>query len=493
MAERARTAIVGSGISGLLVAREMLARGEEVTIVERGPVRLDADRLPLSEREARLASTAHNTEPSPRRGGYPWQYAYAFGGSSLLWAGVAPRLLPADFEMRSRYGVWRDWPVGYEELVPFYREAERALRMAGAAHPLFPGSDAYPLPPPEPSGADRLLAPLLEPFAALPIARELGPPGGYPPPPSDDGESIEASCTILGIGRELLGEPGLTVIDRTAVASLKTAAGRVVGVECLDANGSPRFLAADRVVLATHGIENAALLLRSGLDGPDVGRWLGDHAHVVLDVELDRPIEHWRASSRDSGISYAWADGPWRGERASAAVIPFNPGLLVRDELTEALATGTHGPALRSRVSELFARRLVLYVSIEDAPREDRFVRLSTARDGLGIPLSHITYPADSEYVERGLREVCAGLENRLGSLGARIVGRRLGGRGGHMLGTCFMGPDGVVDENLRHHRLNNLYVTGGSAFPTHSALHPTATIAALAIRLGRHLAPTGV
>jgi choline dehydrogenase-like flavoprotein len=57
------------------------------------------------------------------------------------------------------------------------------------------------------------------------------------------------------------------------------------------------------------------------------------------------------------------------------------------------------------------------------------------------------------------------------------------------MLGTCFMGPDGVVDENLRHHRLRNLYMAGGSSFPTHSALHPTTTIAALAVRLGRHLA----
>jgi choline dehydrogenase-like flavoprotein len=80
-------------------------------------------------------------------------------------------------------------------------------------------------------------------------------------------------------------------------------------------------------------------------------------------------------------------------------------------------------------------------------------------------------------------------LEQRLRPLGARIVGRHLGGRGGHMLGTCFMGPDGVVDENLRHRRVDNLYLTGGSALPTHSALHPTATIAALALRLGRHLA----
>ncbi|HZO06970.1 MAG TPA: GMC oxidoreductase, partial [Solirubrobacterales bacterium] len=69
------------------------------------------------------------------------------------------------------------------------------------------------------------------------------------------------------------------------------------------------------------------------------------------------------------------------------------------------------------------------------------------------------------------------------------VVGKRVGGLGGHMLGTTFMGEGGVIDENLRHHQLANLYVAGGSSFPTHSALHPTTTIAALAIRLGRHLA----
>jgi len=47
---------------------------------------------------------------------------------------------------------------------------------------------------------------------------------------------------------------------------------------------------------------------------------------------------------------------------------------------------------------------------------------------------------------------------------------------------------EGVVDPDQRHHRVENLYVSGGSSFPTYSAAHPTLTIAALAIRLGRHL-----
>lgn len=487
MTEVADTVIIGSGISGLLVARELIAAGEEVTVIERGGVRLDADRLGYDEREERTPATEHNTESDPGTGEHPWKYGYAFGGSSLLWAGVAPRFLPADFEMRSRYGIWRDWSLGYEDLLPFYQEAERVLRISGGEHELFPGSDSYPLSPPEPSSVDRLLGPLLEPFGPLAISRPLGETP-FPPPLEGEPPAIERASSVLDVARELTASSGFSVVERTVASRLRTQCGRVSAVECVASDGGRSEIRANRVVAAAHGIENAALLLRSGLEDGPVGRRLGDHTHVALDIELEQPMREWHASSRDTGISYAWADGEWRAERASAVVIPFNPGLLLRDAVVESLTEGRSGPELRERMRERFARTAVLYVSVEDAPREDRFVELSPRRDSLGLPRSRVSYPPDSEYAQRGLRAACAGLEQRLRPLGARIVGRHLGGRGGHMLGTCFMGPDGVVDENLRHHRLGNLYITGGSAMPTHSALHPTATIAALAIRLGRHL-----
>lgn len=489
MTEVADTLLIGSGITGLLVARELIAAGDEVTVVERGGVRLEADRLPRSEREERIASTMHNTEPGARGEPHPWQYGYAFGGSSLLWSGVMPRLLPSDFEMRTRYGIWRDWPIGYDDLLPYYQEAERALSVSGAEHELFPGSDTYPVEPPEPSAVDRLLGPLLEPFGALALARPRGEPGAYPPPLTGSDENLEPSSTVMDIARELASSPGFSVRGQTVAARLITDGDRVTAVECVDAGKNRTQIRANRIVVAAHGIENAALLMRSGLGGGAVGRWLADHPHVVLNVELDQPLTDWHASSRDSGISFAWADGPWRTERASAVVIPFNPGLLLRDGIVEELLDGREGPRMRERLSERFARTVVLYVSVEDAPRQDRFVELSSRRDGLGLPRTKVSYPPDSDYAMRAIEHVCQGIEERLAPLGAKLVGRRPGGRGGHMLGTCFMGADGVVDENLRHHRIANLYVAGGSAFPTHSALHPTATIAALAVRLGRHLA----
>ena len=60
-----------------------------------------------------------------------------------------------------------------------------------------------------------------------------------------------------------------------------------------------------------------------------------------------------------------------------------------------------------------------------------------------------------------------------------------------HMLGTCRMGTspvDSVVDKNLKSHDHRNLYIVGGSAFPTAGSTNPTLTIVALALRCGQYL-----
>ena len=62
---------------------------------------------------------------------------------------------------------------------------------------------------------------------------------------------------------------------------------------------------------------------------------------------------------------------------------------------------------------------------------------------------------------------------------------------GPHHLGTTRMHDDpghGVVDRNARVHATENLYVAGGSVFPTGGYANPTLTIVALAVRLAKHL-----
>jgi choline dehydrogenase-like flavoprotein len=133
---------------------------------------------------------------------------------------------------------------------------------------------------------------------------------------------------------------------------------------------------------------------------------------------------------------------------------------------------------------------VLLDVLGEDLPLPERYVELSPNKDTFGLPLNRINYPPDSAYLERSRAYVLEELGKRLAPLGARVVRAEPSGEGAHLLGTCYMSDNrGVVDRNQRHHEVGNLYVTGGSAFPSYTAAHPTLTIAALATRLGRHLA----
>jgi len=302
---------------------------------------------------------------------------------------------------------------------------------------------------------------------------------------------VDARYSVLHTtgDERLLDNPRLTLRERTVAARLRTDPDKVTGIEVIDAGGERSTLNAGTVVLACNGIENAAILLRSGLGGDDVGKWLYDHEHRLIYMKLDRSARHGKGNSLATGICYDYAEGDFRRRRGSLLVYPYNPGRLLTDDLIDGLIGGREGRALRSRANELFDRTLVLDTLGEDLPRRERRVELSPRKDSFGLPLNRIRYPADSDYLERTRRAVYADLERRLSPLGARIEKTFPVAQGAHQLGTCYMGErDGVVDSDQRHHRFENLYVAGGSAFPSYSAHHPTLTITALAIRLGRHL-----
>jgi choline dehydrogenase-like flavoprotein len=99
-------------------------------------------------------------------------------------------------------------------------------------------------------------------------------------------------------------------------------------------------------------------------------------------------------------------------------------------------------------------------------------------------------------------------LENLAMEIGALGIGRMridvddpeywppIVGGGSHHMGTTRMHDDpsrGVVDRNCKVHGIDNLYVTGGSVFPTSGAANPTLTIVALTLRLADHLKSRGI
>lgn len=476
---------MGAGVCGALVARELARAGREVTLLERGAWVSHPDQLEHGAHGGPPATAQPNHEGHPSSRPYPWTYVYGVGGSTLAWAGVTPRFDHSDFRIRSEFGVGRDWPISYEDLEPYYAQAERELAVAGDGEGLVP----HPFSP-----TDRLIAPYLPPYEALSQARPTRSVGGRPACTGlDRCEMCPIDARYSGlhtVSAALAERQGLQLRPETAVTRLHSTAGRVTGLDCVSSRGDRSRLSANTVVLAAGGIENPAVLLRSGLDGPDVGRWLSDHEHRILELELDVSAGHGHGATPATGMSRLYTDAATRSDRGAVVLLPVDPGIHVTVELLEGLVSGERGTKLRERLTERFDKTLVLDLTGEDLPRADRFMELSPTKDGLGMPLNRISFPPDSAYLKDAFDHVTTDLPHRLAPLGARM-GRSFPRAGGaHLLGTCFMGEsDGVVDAHMRHHEIANLYVAGGSAFPTCTAVHPTLTIAALALRLGQHLA----
>ena len=143
--------IVGSGITAALVAEKLAAeRNATITVVEAGD-----ESTPLAERRSarqRFLDYGENPWANDHIDGTEvdgiQSRSMCVGGLAMHWGGVTPRFSPEDFRLRSLYGVGDDWPISYEDLDPFYQEAEVRMGVAGEQGPpnLDPREKPFPLP-----------------------------------------------------------------------------------------------------------------------------------------------------------------------------------------------------------------------------------------------------------------------------------------------------------------------------------------------------------
>jgi choline dehydrogenase-like flavoprotein len=491
----AETVVIGSGVSGMLVARELVRAGRQVTVLERGSLVPWEEQIRRQRWEGDGPTSAHNHECDPAGQYRPWQYVYGVGGTSNSWSGNSPRLLPEDFETHSRHGVARDWPISYDELNPYYARAEEALGIAGDSNGVMPGA-TYPLPAHPASPLDQLLEPLLDPFIPMPQARASAPVRGR------EACNGSASCTLCPVDArfsvlnglpDVLADPRVELLDETIAERLVARDGRVAAVECVRANGERVTLEAERFVVAANAIESAGLLLRSGMDHGDTGRNLLDHTHAYVIVHTTSNVGPGRGATWSTGASYTYYGGDFRSERAGILIYPWNGGAPVpNDTLIRALVEGRRGPAVREAMMRDWEGMFKLVASPDELPSPDSRVTLSSRKDAFGMPLNLVHAIEPSDYQQRAIRHLADDLPRRLAPLGVRKVDMTWpAGVGAHLLGTLRMGADAdaVVDADGRHARFENLFVSGGAVFPSMSPAHPTLTIAALAIRLGEQLA----
>jgi choline dehydrogenase-like flavoprotein len=463
--------IAGTGFASSFFLLEYLRRAPgsaRVLVLERGHRETRQWQLE-NRRTSRVAA-----DETFRRTGDPaktWQFTIGFGGGSNCWWGCAPRLLPVDFRLKSAYGVGDDWPLGYEDLEPFYEAAEAIMGISGAAGMPYPRRAAPPQPPHRLSEPDRRLAAAFPGlYVPQPTARARVAAAGRPACCATGVCGlcpIDAKFTIEnGLGGPY-ADPRVTLRLGADVRRVETRAGRATGVTARTPEGDLAS-EADLVVLGAGALFNATVLERSGLTHRLLGRRLFEQLSVMAEIDLDG-LDNFQGSTVITANGYMLYDGPHRAEAAACLIESWNRPDQLRWE--------------PGRERELMQLKLI----VEDVPQERNFVRLG-ADD---LPIVH--FEAYSDYALRGIQRAT----ERLGDLLASLPVERVdvdptpSSTEGHLLGTVVMGRDpvtSVVDPWMIHHAVRNLLVIGGSAFPTGSPANPTLTISALALRSADHL-----
>jgi gluconate 2-dehydrogenase alpha chain len=544
--------VVGSGPGGATAADVLTSAGWSVLVLEKGRnhlLELDAPFGPLghvSNDEVKSAFR-HFLGPDPlleprsfRRtnadGDRAWtgdvnNLPSTVGGGGFHADGKLPRFREVDFRMLSELGPIEgadivDWPVDYDELEPYYAEAERRVGVAGDAdgNPFAAWrSGPYPMPP----GADM--------FCAI-VTAEASTRLGYHPYRAPSGvNSVEYDgrpacnncgfCAFYGCPIEAKGDPVALLRNALRTGRCEIRAETVVheivldgtgrrarGVRGIDAAGEPFEVSADHVIVAGGAFETPRLLLRSGIGNPDVvGRFLMYHFQtIVLGIFPFRLHPH-----RGRAVTHLMDDPivPDDAARAAAtdAGLPyFRGGIVEHGGAAHPIMEAIHLPAgeLHTQLmleSQMRDRMAAFTIQGEDLPQATNRIDLDPSlRDVWGMPAGRATYASHRHEVacaqhwaprlEDVMRE--AGAESTFWVTSPPIDPPRAGGDptpiSRHIMGTARMGDDprtSVCDRWQRLHDVQNVMVADSSVFPTSTGYGPTLTLVTLAIRASRALA----
>lgn len=525
--ERTDVLIVGSGPTGAVAAKRLAQSGCQVVVLEQGDwqdyskaradhpdYELTAGRdwatnpnyrhapadYPIDDKDSDIAATVYN----------------AVGGTSLLYAAHWQRNMPSDFRVRTLDGVGDDWPLSYEDLVPYYEQVENDFGVSGlAGDPAFPPGKGPPLPP----------APM-DPIA-LRVAAGHNKLGWHWWP----GANAIATrhyrnlnqCTRRGTCMQGCIEGAKGSVDRThwpdnlsMGVRLITGArvtrlsvdrnGLVTGAIYVDRDGKENFQASDVTILAANGIGTPRLLLLSANDRhPDglanssglVGKRLMMHPFAAVIGLFDEDLESTQGiwGQQISSLEFYETDAS-RGFRRGAkwGLMPTGGPLSLTRPFPWGEDDDIWGQRFHDNIQKRLGRSAMWGIIAEDLPDESNRVVLDPdLKDSDGVPAPKLLYRLSDES-KRLLDFHATKAQQSMEAAGAyeTVVAPRFRETGWHILGTCKMGNDprnSVVDQWGRSHDISNLYILDGSIWPTSSGMNPTATIAALALRCADHLA----
>ncbi len=568
--------VVGSGAAGGQTAYTLCMEGARVLMLEAGrrydpvhetPMFQTPDQAPL--RDAGTPDKQDEFYDATIDGGweipgepytsaidkpgrkFEWWRPRMLGGRTNHWGRIALRNGPYDFRPRSRDGLGFDWPIGYEEMAPYYDKVEMLIGVYGGNDGLENTPNSPPgclLPPPKPRVSELLIAqragrigiPSVAAHRAV-LTQQLDwqrSPARLHPYNASAQKIIamdmrrRAACfwaTDCGRGCAIRANYQSTTVhlppalmtgklDILCNAMVHTVTlskdGHADGVTYIDKKtGAARRAGSRAVVLAAGACESVRILLNSKVANSSgkVGKYLMDTVGAALGGQI--PLLESLPPHDEFGAGGMHMYAPWwlykqqlAGELGFARGyhIEFGGGKDMPDLGTcahlERLTGGSYGQKFKEDARRYYGSFVGFDGRGEMIPNEDSFCEIDPkVKDKWGISVLRFNWKFSEHETRQAahMQQTFASIIEAMGGSvnappekdGARAI--QNGGSVIHEVGGAIMGAEArnsVVNRWGQTWDVPNLFITDGAVFPSNADKNPTLTIMANAWRTSDHI-----
>jgi len=537
LGQKVDAVVLGSGAGGGPVALALACAGYRVVVLEKGPAYDQRDFVNDEVGQCRrdfyvpyVSDDPHvrvDDGGRPRRTNDGWT-ACCVGGGTVHMAGFAFRLHPEDLKLGTLLGpiqgsTLQDWPIGWEELLPYYERVEIELGVSGDAqkNPFETHRRPLPLPSLPVNGIARLVEQACTSLGlhAYPTARMILSRAWQGRARCQLSHFCASYGCEVGAKSSVLAAilPKAVATGMCQIRPLCTAhtvelnrQGRAVAVRYLDRKGNDHRLEAAVVVVACTPVESARLLLRSRV--PDESGQLGRNL-MYYTLGMGAAVFP-RSDPRVAGIDWRqpfvnrsfqdlyFIDGASSARRKGGTgtfLFPHANPIYTAERFATLGHRMVWGRELKDALRHHYreVRELEFEVFSETLPTEESRVTLDPeVKDRWGLEVARFQvrpHPLDADasrqVVQRGLDVLRA-----MG--GKQVRATRVGSRSFYVqAGTCRFGDDpkrSVLDRDCRFHAVPNLFVTDGSFMPTSGGSSNTLTIQANSLRVGDRIVALG-
>jgi choline dehydrogenase-like flavoprotein len=484
-------------------------------------------------------------EPYTTKAGteFHWFRSRMLGGRTNHWGRISLRFGPDDFKRKTMTGVGEDWPIGYDDISPYYDKVDRLIGVFGSKENIRNEPDGIFLPAPKPRLHELMIKKAATSIGIPVIPSRLS----ILTKPVNEERGSCFYCNQCGRGCQVyadfssssvLVKPALktgkvTLINGAMVREVLTDAntGKASGVSYVDTQTLQEVaVQAKVVVLAASACESARLLLNSkserfpnGLANSSnvIGKYLNDSTgasrsafipslmdrkrynedgvggmHVFTpwwldNSKLDFPrgyhIEYWGGMGMPS-YGFGWGIEGLNGQ------IPGRDG--------NKKPAGGYGAGLKDDFRRFYGAYVGMAGRGEPVPLESNYCEIDPSTvDKYGIPVLRFHYKW-SDYEIKQAKHMQDTFEEIIHNMGGIALGNKPNAENNyglaapgqiiHEVGTVRMGSDpktSALNGYQQAHDVKNLFVVDAGAFPSQGDKNVTWTILAASMRTSDYIA----